>query len=633
MDAKLAALSGPMKGSVFPLDEEETIIGRDPAAGISLPDGGASRRHCSVRRTIGKEDEFSVADLDSLNGTFVNGVPVQTRVLVHGDRIEIARSAFVFLAGEAEEERAGEPPVVLREDPIELSSTVRISPSSEWPADVRGISAVEVLDRAISALSNGRTVTALASEAADLALSVIPADRCAVVWGAGDDPEPVALASRARGGVSLADVRVSRTLLAEARHSFDALVVNDIRRDERWASAASVIASEARAVLAAPIPSGGASGGAFIVEMVRPDGRFDEAHARVLLALGRWLGPALESAARREWLEAERRRLDAEAGASSEMIGESAAIRNIHRTIAQVAPTDAAVLIRGESGTGKELVARAIHRGSRRADRPFVAINGASLSESLLESDLFGHERGAFTGAIAQKKGKLEIAHGGTVFLDEVGELPPGVQARLLRVLQEKEFERVGGTRTMRVDVRIVAATNRDLEAAIREGRFREDLFYRLNVVSIVVPPLRERREDIALLASHFGARISRRVGRPIAGFTPDAREAMARYDWPGNVRELANAVERAVILGGGDAIGLEDLPDAVVEAKRAGIPAPGSFHERVHRAKVDAIVEAVQASGGNLTEAAHRLGLHPNYLHRLIRNLDVRPLLPRRES
>ena len=627
MDARLAVLSGPLKGSAFPLRGEETVIGRDTSADIAVPDGGASRRHCVLRLGGGA---FSIADLGSLNGTFVNGIPVQARALAHGDRIEVGRSTFIFLS-DAGEFSGGEG-VTLRDDPAELSPTIRVS--GDGPAGAFSTtSAVELLDRALSAVSTARNAAELAAEAADIALSLVPADRCAVVWGSDRAPEIVPLAARTRPGDAIADFRASRTLLAQVTGSADALIVNDIRRDEKWGTVESLVADEARAILAAPITASGRCEGAFIADAVRPGGRFEEIHARMLLALGRWFGPALESAARREWLDAERRRLDAEAFATSEMVGESPAIQEVLRTIARVAPTDAAVLIRGESGTGKELVARAIHRGSRRADRPFIAINGASLSESLLESELFGHERGAFTGAIAQKKGKLEIAHGGTVFLDEVGELPAGVQARLLRVLEAKEFERVGGTRPIRVDIRLVTATNRDLEAAIRAGQFREDLYYRINVVSIVVPPLRERREDVALLSSHFAARAARRIGRPIAGFTEAAREALARHDWPGNVRELANAVERAVILGVGDAIAPEDLPDSIAESALERGAAPGTFQERVHRAKVEAIVEAVQDAGGNLTDAARRLGLHPNYLHRLIRNLNVRPLLPRRDA
>ena len=221
----------------------------------------------------------------------------------------------------------------------------------------------------------------------------------------------------------------------------------------------------------------------------------------------------------------------------------------------RVAPTDATVLIEGESGTGKELVARAIHRNSRRAENAFVAINCAAIAENLLESELFGHEKGSFTGAFAQKKGKIELAEGGTLFFDEIGELRPELQAKLLRVLQEKEFERVGGTKAISLDARLIAATNKNLAQAVERGEFRKDLYYRLNVVTLAMPALRDRPEDIPLLAEHFLIKVSRKCKKRIDGFSDEARLCLQRYDWPGNVRELENAIERAVVLGSGELI------------------------------------------------------------------------------
>lgn len=235
-------------------------------------------------------------------------------------------------------------------------------------------------------------------------------------------------------------------------------------------------------------------------------------------------------------------------------------MQRVYHFIGKVAPTDATVLINGESGTGKELAARAIHRNSKRAQKAFVAVNCAALTESLLESELFGHERGAFTGAIAQKKGRLEIASGGTVFLDEIGELTPALQVKLLRVLQEREFERVGGTVTIKADVRVIAATNKNLEDAMATNQFRHDLFYRLNVVSLEMPPLRARREDILLLASYFVEKYATMCNRKLKGISPDARTSLLGYEWPGNVRELENTIERAVVLGTTEFILTEDF-------------------------------------------------------------------------
>ncbi len=266
----------------------------------------------------------------------------------------------------------------------------------------------------------------------------------------------------------------------------------------------------------------------------------------------------------------ERRALRREAGILRErvrvehrfenLLGTSAPMRSLVKTILQVAPSRATVLLLGESGTGKERVAQAIHEASTRRDGPFVKVHCAALAETLLESELFGHERGAFTGAAARREGRFKLAHGGTLLLDEISEVPPSMQVKLLRVLQEREFERVGGNETLEVDVRILAATNRDLTAMVREGRFREDLFYRLNVVSLALPPLRARREDVMLLADHFLRRYSRDAGHELRGFTPEARSMLMAYAWPGNVRELENTIERAVVLSGGDLIGEEHL-------------------------------------------------------------------------
>ena len=313
-----------------------------------------------------------------------------------------------------------------------------------------------------------------------------------------------------------------------------------------------------------------------------------------------------------------------------DMVGESEAMRLVHSRIRKVAPSDCTVLVTGETGTGKELAARAIHQNSRRARRPFVAINCAALTESLLESELFGHEKGAFTGAASLKKGRLEIADGGTVFLDEVGELAPTLQSKLLRALQHHEFERVGGTRTIKVDVRVIAATNRDLAADVTAGRFRQDLWYRLNVVSLAMPPLRERRSDIPGLAAHFAAKYAR--GRAIE-LTDAALAALSAHDWPGNVRELENAIERAVVLGTSDRIGPEDLPEALVEAADpAGDDDPTApFHRGVMDMKRRLILDAIDRAGGNYTAAARLLGLNPTYLHRLLRNLHLRGAAARR--
>jgi Nif-specific regulatory protein len=290
----------------------------------------------------------------------------------------------------------------------------------------------------------------------------------------------------------------------------------------------------------------------------------------------------------------------------------------------KAAASKSTVLLLGESGTGKELFARAIHNWSDRRDRPFVAINCVGLSKELLESELFGHERGAFTGALQLKKGKMELAHGGTVFLDEVGDVSQELQTKLLRFLQEREFERVGGSEPIRVDVRIIAATNRDLPSAVKEGRFRDDLFYRLNVVPITLPPLRDRKEDIPDLAQFFVRRFSKEAKKATREMAPEAMERLIAYDWPGNVRELANAIERAIVLGQGPTINLQDVSQGMVVSEPKASPKNLSYHQTVDGYRREIILRALTQAQGNRAAAARLLGLERSYLSKLIKSFGI---------
>ncbi|HXG53651.1 MAG TPA: sigma-54 dependent transcriptional regulator [candidate division Zixibacteria bacterium] len=291
----------------------------------------------------------------------------------------------------------------------------------------------------------------------------------------------------------------------------------------------------------------------------------------------------------------------------------------------KAADSKSTILLLGESGTGKELFARAIHGWSDRRGKPFVAINCVGLSRELLESELFGHERGAFTGAYQLKRGKIELAHGGTVFLDEIGDVSQELQTKLLRFLQEREFERVGGNDTIRVDVRIIAATNRDLEAAVKQGAFRQDLYYRINVVPIFLPPLRERKEDILPLAQYFVERFSKEAKKNIAEIAPAAAERLLGYDWPGNVRELANVIERAVVLGQGRKIQPQDLSPGFASTARSNHSEAQSYHEAVNGYRRDVIVQALARTQGNRAAAARLLGLERSYLLKLMKSFEIR--------
>ena len=306
------------------------------------------------------------------------------------------------------------------------------------------------------------------------------------------------------------------------------------------------------------------------------------------------------------------------------IIGQSNKMKDAVETAKKVASSKATVLLLGESGTGKEIFARAIHSWSERSSQAFVAINCVGLSKELLESELFGHEKGSFTGADQLKKGKMELANGGTVFLDEIGDVSQELQTKLLRFLQEREFDRVGGVRPIHVDVRIVAATNRDLDGAVREGRFREDLYHRLNVVPIMLPPLRERREDVPTLARHFLQRFSKEVKKNLSEISHEALNKLSAYDWPGNVRELANVMERAVVLGQGPEIASHDLPARIVAAQSEPQSDGISYRDAMDAYRRQLVMRALAQTQGNRAAAARALGLHEKYFLRLLKSLGI---------
>jgi len=306
------------------------------------------------------------------------------------------------------------------------------------------------------------------------------------------------------------------------------------------------------------------------------------------------------------------------------IIGTSAKMNRVAELAKKAAGSSATVLLLGESGTGKEIFARNIHQWSDRKDKPFVTINCVGLSKELLESELFGHEQGAFTGAHQRKKGKLELAHGGTVFFDEIGDISQELQAKLLRFLQEREFERVGGITSISVDVRVIAATNRNLEAAMDKGLFREDLYHRLNVVPVRLPPLRERNEDVPTLSEYFQRKYSTATRKSVSGISTAAMEKLAAYNWPGNVRELANVIERAVVLGSGPSIGIEDLPSRIAVGESTAVTDAVSYREGMNVARKELILKALSKTQGNRSAAAKILGLEAKYFLKLMKSLGI---------
>jgi Nif-specific regulatory protein len=616
MPPRLAAISGKLKGAIFAINEETLLIGRETAANLCIADASVSRRHSKIEKT---EQGFVISDLDSLNGTFINDLPIRNRLLEHGDRVRIGASQFLFLTHEGEATSKSSD-VRLDEAQVVSGSTVQIRFDHALYQMTRDLSALMKVSTTINSI---RGLDDLLERLLELLFEVVPAQRGAILLTDEGSFETSLVFGLDRACGKNQAVNVSKTIVQQVLRDGVALLASDAAAEAKLATE-SLIAARTHSVMCVPLILFDRKLGVLYLDTTLARDQFNRDHLQLVTAIAGIAAVAIENARQFKWLENENERLLADVNIEHNMVGESAAMQRVYHFISKVAPTESTVLVCGESGTGKELAARAIHRNSKRVQKPFMAVNCAALNESLLESELFGHEKGSFTGAFAQKKGRLEIADGGTVFLDEIGELTPALQVKLLRVLQEREFERVGGTTTIKVDLRLIAATNKNLEEAIETSEFRQDLYYRLNVVSLEMPALRERREDIMLLANYFADKYGAKCNRKLQGFSADARACLTAYDWPGNVRELENAIERSVVLGTTDLILPEDLPEAVLESELS----PTStlkYHEAVTQTKKQIILRAIEEAKGNYTQAAQLLGVHPNYLHRLIRNLNLR--------
>jgi two-component system, NtrC family, response regulator HydG len=625
MHPRLTAIAGRLKGSVFSIENLPVVIGRDTTATLCIADASVSRRHSQIEK---ENEEFVILDLNSLNGTFINDVPVKRRALQHGDRVRVGDSQFLFLMHDGEVSSKSSD-VQFDDGQIVSGSTLQLRFDDAVYLMARDLSALMKVSTTINAV---RGMEELQKTLLELLFEVVPAERAAILLIDGSpDAEDTNFTSvfaldRRRGRDE--SIKVSRTITKSVLRQGEALLITNQTDETEFKSADSLVGNRPGSVLCVPLTMLDRTLGVIYLDTRDPRTFFDKDHLQLVTAISAITAVAMENARHIEWLVNENQRLIADFNIEHNMVGESPPVREVLQFISKVAPTDSTVLLSGESGTGKELAARAIHQNSKRANKPFMAVNCAALAESLLESELFGHEKGAFTGALAQKKGRLEVADGGTVFLDEIGELSPPLQVKLLRVLQEREFERVGGTRTIKVDIRLITATNKNLEEAVQQGTFRQDLYYRLDVVSLEMPPLRDRQEDIPLLANYFAAKYSEKCNRRITGISAEAQARLQGYDWPGNVRELENAMERAVVLGTTEYILIEDLPESLMDSPPPAAAPATKYHEAVTQTKKQIIVNAMQQARGSYTEAAKLLGVHPNYLHRLIRNLDLKDQL-----
>ena len=617
MAAKLKIISEKGKGEVYELNSGKISIGRDHKNEIILNDASVSRRHCEIEK---RGEKYYINDSGSLNGTTVNGREAENTEITYGDKLGVGDFTFLFLAEDAAENTSG---VFLDKTEFRLpENSVRLRIEEVFGAMARDLTAILQI---ITKVSTIRDVETLQNELLDQIFGVVPADEGAILLV--DDAKEFAEAVGLNRAGESESVNVSQTIVRQVLQTEQVILVTDFAAEESLQNAESLFLRKIASLLAVPVVLFEKTLG--VIYLASSRNNFDESHLRFLTAVAGIAAVSIENARNIAFLESENERLRGET-LNRNMLGDSAAMQKIFEVIRKVAPTDSTVLINGESGTGKELAAQAIHLNSRRADKPFVAINCAALTETLLESELFGHEKGAFTGATAQKKGKIESAQGGTLFLDEIGEMALNLQAKLLRVLQEREFERVGGTRPVKADIRLVAATNRDLQEAVKTGNFRQDLFYRLNVVRFTMPALRERKDDIILLAENFAQKFSRAMNRKIRGISASAKKILLKYDYPGNVRELENAVERAAVLGSTEWILPEDLPEDFLDIRLDTeiSSVAETYHDAIREKKKELILNAFREAKGNYVETAKILDVHPNYLHRLIRNLEIKEVL-----
>lgn len=576
MSAELIVVNGPLAGTRFALNNGEVIVGRAPNSTLVLNEPEVSWRHCQFRQQNGR---FLVSDLRTSIGTYVNGMRSAERWLEDRDQIGIGKTILMFRYREGARE-------------------AEYAESEPKPMLLAACSLV-FLFRAIAASGGEARSRVLETQILRLISDLIPSEEGVLLWGA--------------------DVEEFLHCYAESSHACKA----DIERLLRKICDEGACVDETTRLIGVPLYVAGVLCGVVIVRLIEAESARLKAHLETLTAVASLASAGLEANREVETLRAEKALLEEQIAGNTGIVGKSLVIRRVMGLVDRLAPRDTTVLITGESGTGKELIARALHQKSGRRDYPFVAVNCAALTETLFESELFGHEKGAFTGAISLKRGRFELAQGGTIFLDEVSELAPSVQAKLLRVLQQREFERVGGTQVHKLDIRVIAATNVDLAAAVREGKFRDDLFHRLNVVRLESPALRDRRDDVPLLAHYFLQRAGDRCKRHVQGLSPEAEEILMQYSWPGNVRELENAMERAVVLGVADWVLPEDLPETLLET--APRDTGTKYHHSVGQAKRDAILDAYVQGNGDYKQAAKVLGLHPNYLLRLVRNLGLR--------
>ncbi len=588
---------------IVPLEGTDLTVGRSRKSWIRLATDQASRRHCRIVR---EGETWKVVDEKSANGTYVDEQRVEQKNLADGNVILVGKATLTFREG-----KPGPAPP----EPLETAT-------SRIPLRDRN---VEILLNTVAGAAAAENLERFLEDAVDNVIEIAQAER-GILFAANLSP----LVARDSSRRPLSGITgISRSIPEQVRNSRKAIYLLDTAREQEAVASQSVSIYQLRTVMCAPLRIGERLLGVLYVDNRAKTREFTSTDLTLFEAVTNYLALTMENvragqeakrreADRRQALERENRLLRAALEKRRHLIGACDAMKALYENVRKAAPTDATTLLLGESGTGKEAIAHVLHDLSPRSSAPLVIIDCASIPETLLESELFGFEKGAFTGATAQKPGKFELAHGGTLFLDEIAELSPALQVKLLRALEQRTVTRVGGVEPVKIDVRLVAATNRDLDALARQGGFRQDLYFRLKVITLTLPPLRERGGDILLLADFFLREAGAANNRTLKGFTEEAREAMRLHRWEGNVRELRNRVEQAVILTNNEMISTEDLNLSV----ESGVFRP--LEEARHGFEKRYIVKALERHGHNISRTARSLDISRQYLHELIKKLGI---------
>jgi transcriptional regulator with GAF, ATPase, and Fis domain len=619
-------------GQVHPLQRGmRCSIGRAPTNKIVLSDDLCSREHAEIYFAEGK---WMLRDLGSLNGSRVNGEQIQSEEnLAPSDEIQLGHSKFVFVEDLRElpgvpDQGVGEKLEIrkrLRTTRYGAGTTTAASGLDETVPEVhRWERVVGVLYRLSLDMGTAESLEELVEVVLDGLLEGVPAEVGAVLAvKEGRDTE--LLAHRQRGKAQTYH-KVSQFVSVEVLTSKEAILAENINMDPALRNRESLSELKVGSLICAPVAFESNVLGLIHLYSTTLKPSLSNEDLEFALLVARQFGIAWNQLNRRGALSGANKALVDSLRLESELIGESPALKHVETQIRRVAPTHATVLIRGESGSGKELVARAIHMSSPRRAGPLICLNCAAITESLLESELFGHEKGAFTGATEKMVGKFEAADQGTIFLDEIGEMPLSTQSKFLRVLEGHSFERLGGNHNIKVDVRVVAATNRALEEAVRAGDFRKDLFYRLQVVEIRVPPLRERMSDVPVLAEHFLKRFVYETGRKFRGFSDAAMEKLQHHHWPGNVRELRNVIERAVALGNGPELDAPDIWISSLDVGGSGAGFPAAFKPiSLDEMEKRQILATLGHTDWNKSRAAEILGIERSTLDRKIKSYELK--------